>query len=61
MVFVHYDKLGNRHEYLGMPENEVLVRLKEPYYSFPIQYQIGDEIIVPIEVAQQIDCIILDE
>lgn len=56
MTFVHCDKLGNQTEYSDSSENDVIVKLKEPYYSFPIQYQIGDEIVLPIEVAQRIKC-----
>jgi len=59
MTFIQYDKLGNRNEYSDLPENEVIVKLKESYYSFPIQYHIGDEIVIPREVALQINCEII--
>ena len=57
MTFVHYDKSGKRYEYKD--DDEVIVILKEPYYSFPIQYRIGDEIVIPIDVAKSISCEII--
>ncbi len=59
MTFISYDKKGNRHEYSDLSENEVIVKLEEPYYVFHHTYQPGEEIVVPLEVAQRIRCKII--
>jgi len=58
-TFVFYDKEGRRHEFSDETENCVVVRLEQDFYSPPILYHPGEEIVVPKEVAELIKCKIL--
>lgn len=60
-IMVFYDKNGQRHEYSNEPENCVVVKLNQEFYSPFDLYHLGQEIVIPKEVAQRINCTILGE
>ena len=60
-IVVFYDEKGKQHEFSDNPENCIVVKLKQEYYSPPMVYRYGEEIVIPREIAEHIECEVLGE